>query len=422
MLSHQAARAIVIEEVGARVRAAAANAETSPVELVPVELANVAQEAACAIGRVLAEDIPADRNYPSFDRSLRDGFALRAADAAEPGARLRLIGESRAGVPFAESVPPGSCIEIMTGAALPAGTDAVAMLEYARAEGDFVIFEQLARAGQHVVREAAEHRAGQLVLQRGTRLGYPELALAAQMGRASLRVTRRPRVAILSTGDEVVGVEQFASKFQIRNSNSIALSAQVSLAGGEPVPLGNARDDRADLRRQIELGLAADMLVLTGGVSVGKYDLVEPVLRGLGAEFFFDAVAIRPGRPAVFGVCREKPVFGLPGNPVSTMVSFELLAVPAIDILGGSAPRALPLLRARLRHDVDEKGPLAHFLPALLAWSAGEGEPSVQTLRWHGSGDIGAVGQGNCFLVVHESRLKLAAGEWVDVLPYRGRL
>jgi len=153
---------------------------------------------------------------------------------------------------------------------------------------------------------------------------------------------------------------------------------------------------------------------------VGKYDLVEQVLRELGAEFYFDAVAIRPGKPAVFGWCHGKPVFGLPGNPVSTMVTFELFAVPAIEMLSGRPPRALPLLKAKLAHPLEEKAPLAHFLPARVIWPAGE--PTVEVLLWEGSGDIGAVVLGNCFLVVHESKETLEAGEWVDVLPRRGMM
>jgi molybdopterin molybdotransferase len=242
--------------------------------------------------------------------------------------------------------------------------------------------------------------------------------MAAQVGRSKLTVYRRPRVAILSTGDEVVAVEQAPGQFQIRNSNSVSLAAQVSLAGAEPVMLGNAPDEVGELRRRIERGLEADILVLSGGVSVGKYDFVEQVLRELGAEFFFDAIAIRPGKPAVFGWCRGKPVFGLPGNPVSTMVTFELLAVPAIDILSGREAQPLPVFKAKLMRAVDEKGPMAHFLPARVSWPGGE--PVVEDLTWEGSGDIGAVVRGNCFLVVHEARLKLAAGEWVDVLPRRG--
>jgi molybdopterin molybdotransferase len=244
--------------------------------------------------------------------------------------------------------------------------------------------------------------------------------MAAQVGRASLIAYRRPRVAILSTGDEVVAVEQAPGPFQIRNSNSVSLAAQVSLAGAEPVMLGNAPDEIAELRRQIERGFEADVLVLSGGVSVGKYDFVEQVLRELSAEFFFDAITIRPGKPAVFGWCRGKPVFGLPGNPVSTMVTFELLAVPAIELLSGREPQPLSVFKAKLSRPVEQKAPLTHFLPARVSWP--HGEPIVEELPWEGSGDIGSVVRGNCFLVVRETKLKIAAGEWVDVLPRRGIL
>jgi molybdopterin molybdotransferase len=306
----------------------------------------------------------------------------------------------------------------MTGAAVPRGADAVVMLEHARVEGTSVIFERAARSGQNFVPAGKEIRAVDVVVARGSKLGYAEVAMAAQVGRSKLIAYRRPRVAILSTGDEVVAVEQAPGQFQIRNSNSVSLAAQVSLAGAEPVMLGNAPDEVGELRRRIERGLEADILVLSGGVSVGKYDFVEQVLRELGAEFFFDAIAIRPGKPAVFGWCCGKPVFGLPGNPVSTMVTFELLAVPAIDILSGREPQLLPVFKAKLMRAVDEKAPMAHFLPARVSWPGGE--PVVQDLTWEGSGDIGSVVRGNCFLVVHEATLKLAAGDWVDVLPRRG--
>jgi len=406
MLSYEAARAKVIEII----RAHLCNPQPETVVF--------AQEPAQALGRFLAENISADRNYPPFDRSTRDGFALRAADAAQPGAKLRLIGESRAGVAFEGTVTPGTCVQIMTGAALPRGADTVVMLEYARVDGDTVIFEHGAHTHQNYVLAGSETRAGEVVLTRGTRLGYAELAMAAQVGRSKIAVSRRPRVAILSTGDEVVVVDQTPGPFQIRNSNSVSLAAQVTLAGGAPVLLGNAPDEIGPLRILVERGLESDLLVLTGGVSVGKYDLVEQVLRELGAEFYFDSLAIRPGKPAVFGRCKGKPVFGLPGNPVSTMVTFELLVVPAIELLSGHKPEPLPFLKAKLQHPIEQRAALTHFLPARVTWPSGE--PAVSVLHWEGSGDIGAVVRGNCFLVVHETKLKLAPGEWADVLPRRG--
>src|SRR5580700_6230162 len=408
MLSYEAARAKVMEVI--RARRCAPPPATETVEF--------AADPKKVLGRILAENIPADRNYPPFNRATRDGFAVRAADAAEVGAKLRLIGESRAGGPFDGTVEPGTCVHIMTGAAMPRGANTIVMVEDAQVEGETIVVGKPARASAHFVLEGQETRVGESVVKKGTRLGYAELAMAVQVGRSRLLVTKKPRVAILSTGDEIVPVDQPPKKFQIRNSNSISLAAQVALAGGEPFILGVVPDNLEELRAGIEQALEADIVALTGGVSVGKYDFVEQVLRELGAEFFFDTVAIRPGKPAVFGFCEGKPVFGLPGNPVSTMVTFELFVVPAIDLLSGHTPHPLRVLKARLAHPVNEKPPLAHFLPARLSWP--NGEATVEMIHWEGSGDIGSVVKGNCFLVVHESKLHFAAGEMADVLPRRG--
>jgi molybdopterin molybdotransferase len=412
MISFEAARAKVIEVISASV--CAPERETLDLTVAP----------SAPLGRILAENIVADRNYPPFNRSIRDGFAVRAADTAAPGARLHLVGESRAGVAFSGTVGAGECVRILTGAPVPRGANAVVMHEYTREEGNFVVFEQAAHAGQYYVLAGAEARVGEVVVARGVRLGYAELAMAAEVGRARIEVSRRPRVAILSTGDELVPLDRAPGPFQIRNSNNTSLAAQVTLAGGEPLAAGSAKDEVAELRTRIEQGLQADLLLLSGGVSVGKYDLVEQALKELGVEVFFDAVAIRPGKPVVFGWCRGKPVFGLPGNPVSTMVTFELFVVPAIEALCGCSPPPLVVFKAKLAHPVNEKGPVAHFLPARVTWPKGEMgvEPVVEVLLWEGSGDIGAVVRGNCFLVVHASKPHLQAGEWVDVLPRRGTL
>jgi len=246
------------------------------------------------------------------------------------------------------------------------------------------------------------------------RLGYAELALGAQVGATQLRCAAKPRVAILSTGDEVVAIDQSPGAFQIRNSNSVSLAAQVRLAGGEPVLLGNAADNVEDLRAKIQRGVEEDVLVLSGGVSMGKYDLVETVLRDLGAEFYFDSVAIRPGKPAVFGKCGDTFVFGLPGNPVSTMVTFELFVVPAVDLLSGAAARDLPLVQAQLGVALREKPGLTHFLPACVDWR--DGAPLVNALPWQGSGDIATLARANCFLVVDAKREQISAGETVRIL------
>jgi molybdopterin molybdotransferase len=258
------------------------------------------------------------------------------------------------------------------------------------------------------------------LLNGGARLGYVELSLAAQVGCVKPEVWARPRVGILSTGDEVVNAAETPGPLQIRNGNSFSLAAQVESAGAEAILLGNAPDEAGELKRRISEGLKLDALVLSGGVSAGKYDLVEGVLAELEAEIHFDRVAIRPGQPAVFAECGGKPIFGLPGNPVSTMVTFELFVLPALDILSGAAPRPLPLLRAKLGAQLREKPGLAHFLPARIEWLSGE--PVVTAVRWQGSGDVVALASTNCFLVVHESKLDFEVGEWVDVMPRRGAL
>jgi molybdopterin molybdotransferase len=373
-----------------------------------------------ALGRVLAEEIRADRPYPPFNRSTRDGYAIRCADLTQLPRRLPLTGEIRAGQSLERALHPGECVAIMTGAPVPAGADAVVMREFAQSENEIVTFERAARPDENVVPLGNEAQAGQTLLLPGVRLGYAELALAAQVGSAAIHVHAWPRVAILSTGDEVVPHDETPGLFQIRNSNSVAVSGLAALAGAEPVVLGNAADDHGALRDAIEHGLAEDALVLSGGVSQGKYDLVEEVLAELGAEFFFDAVAIRPGRPAVFGYCQGKPVFGLPGNPLSTMVTFEILVAAALDILSGAIPRPLAMLGAKMARAAKHNPGLAHFLPAKLSWD--NDEPIVEEVPWQGSGDLVALTHANCFLYVPQGHSHLAAGEWARVMPRRGAL
>lgn len=396
MLNYEQARNKVIEEIGKRT----------------VTRAAIGVSVWDALGLVLAQEVKTDREYPPFDRSTRDGYAVRAKEAA-PGASLKCVGEIKAGDTVSEPLGAGTCVQIMTGAAIPRGADAVVMIEHTQRERDVARFERAAQTGQNIVPRGSEAAAGQTILRPGMRLGYAELALAAQVGAVELRCAKKPRVAILSTGDEVVAVEESPGAFQIRNSNSVSLAAQVRIAGGEPVVLGNAADRVEDLGEKIERGLKEDALVLSGGVSMGEYDLVEKVLKAMGAEFFFDAVAIRPGKPAVFGFCQGKPVFGLPGNPVSTMVTFELLVAPAIDLLSGAEARALPLLEARLGEALKEKPGMTHFLPARVEWRGAA--PEVKALQWQGSGDIAALAKANCFLVVPADREKIEAGERVSV-------
>ena len=373
-----------------------------------------------ALGRVLAHDIVSDRDYPPFDRSIRDGYAVRAGDT-HPGAQLKCVGELKAGDTPSVSVSSGTCIQIMTGASLPDGADAVVMIEHTTREGDRVTIDRALKNGQHVVGRGSEQSAGGIVLAAGTRIGFAEIAAAAQVGASHPVVTRKPRVAVLSTGDEVVDFASTPGPFQIRNSNSVSLEAQISLLGGEAVILGKAGDSLDELRAKISAGLEADALILSGGVSMGKYDLVEPMLREFGAEFIFDAVAIRPGKPVVFAICKgktfeaqDKPVFGLPGNPVSTMVTFDLFVQPAIHILSGGEPRPLPFVEAVLTAQLAEKPGLTHFLPARISWLGEMAE--VAPIPWQGSGDVVAMAHANCLMVVPAERERIEAGESVRVL------
>jgi molybdopterin molybdotransferase len=411
------------------------------------------------LGRVLAEGILADRDFPPFDRATRDGYAVRAADVAEVPARLEVVGEVKAGdwpEPGMCSLGRGQAIGIMTGAPLPAGADAVVMVErtsgakrshpnvatnatlgWGTLAGKFVDIQRSVSVGENFVPRGAEARAGQLLLDRGRRLDHAGIAIAASVGKGRVQVFRKPRVAVLSTGDELVEIDAAPGPAQIRNSNSYSLAAQVQDAGGEAVRLAIAPDERGRLRALIEEGLDCDLLLLTGGVSMGKYDLVEQVLGELKAEFYFTGAEIQPGRPVVFGLCgADTPVrsdgasaagtrtgvsalhkryfLGLPGNPVSTMVTFELFARPMIEALAGMTARPLVFVRARLKSEIRTKTGLKRFLPAVLSGEFENAE--VELARWQGSGDIAALVRANCYVVIPPERERIEAGEWVSLL------
>ena len=368
-----------------------------------------------ALGRVLAEDILSDRDYPPFNRSARDGFAVRASDIANPPARLKVLGQTRAGELSRFRIESGETVEIMTGAPGPEGADAVVMWEYSTREGEHVTLESGVPAGKNLILRGSEAKAGDVILAAGQNLEYPEIALLAATGHNEIEVYRRPQVAILSTGDEVVEVTEKPESFQIRNSNAHALAMQVRRRGGEATILPIAPDEINRTRELVEQGLEADMLLLSGGVSMGKYDFVERVLTDLGAEFYFTQVLIQPGKPLVFGQVAGTPVFGLPGNPISTMVTFEVFARLALDRLAGRSDSPLPFFEARLGSDFKHKPVLTRFLPA--RWAGDYGEATVNPVKWQGSGDLVAFAKANCFLVASTDRASWAAGDWISVLP-----
>ena len=360
-------------------------------------------------GRILAEEITADRDYPPFARSARDGFAIRAADV--PG-ELRVIGEVRAGEVFRGSVSPKGAVEIMTGAPLPEGADAVVMVEHTERSGDRVKIGRTIKSGENFNAQGIEARQGSVVLSAGRRLGFAEIALLAMVGRECAAVYKRPRVAILPTGDEIVEAGRSPEPFQIRNSNAWSMAVQVARAGGEPRILPIARDNYESTRGLIEQGLQHDLLLLSGGVSAGKYDIVERVLADLGAKFFFDRVLVQPGQPLVFGTAKEKLFFGLPGNPASTMVTFEVFARAAVELLGGSHEVSLRLLQAQLSKELRQKPGLTRFLPAQVSADGSTVTPEP----WQGSGDVNSLARANAFLVTEPDRESWAAGEMIRVL------
>ena len=388
------ARALVLRELRAVLRTIAPAVET-------VGLAD-------AQGRVLAEDIAADRDYPPFDRSMRDGFAVRSDDI--PGT-LRVIGEVRAGTTFEGVAKPGEAVEIMTGAPVPAGLDTVVMVEHCRQSSDrTVTMDKALETGMNIARRGCEAAAGQVVMAQGRRIDYGTVSLLAATGHSTVQVYKKPRVAILATGDEIVAVEAHPAPQQIRNSNAWSLAAQIERAGGVPVMMPVAPDLLNETRSLIERGLGADLLLLSGGVSAGKYDVVEPALTELGATFFFDRVLIQPGQPLVFGRVGSTFFFGLPGNPGATMVTFELFARAAIDLLCCASDTSLPLALGRLTRPFRHKTGLTRFLPDTLC------DGQITPVDWQGSGDVPALARANCYLVADAQTAEYAEGDLIPVL------
>ncbi len=394
-LTFHEARATVLRELSATVT-------VPPVESLPL------REAA---GRVLAENALADRNYPPFNRAMRDGFALRAADI--PG-HLHVVGEVRAGQTFPGVVQQGEAVEIMTGAPVPRGADAVVMIENCvRHEAGTVSTDRSAAPGDNISPYGCEATPNTVLLPIGARLDYTAFGCLASIGRATVQVFRQPRVAILSTGDEVIDISGTPTECQIRNSNAWSLAAQVERAGAIPIVLPIARDNKEHTKSLIQQGLEADLLLLSGGVSAGKYDVVEPVLAELGATFFFDRVLIQPGQPVVFGKVGSKFFFGLPGNPASTVVTFEIFARAAISILSGATGAAdtyLPFALAKLTQPFRHRPGLTRFLPADVRGA------EVTPVAWKGSGDIPSLCRANAYLVADPDKPEYQTGDLISIL------
>jgi len=377
-----------------------------PAEAIPLE---------SSLGRILRENIDADADYPRFDKAIRDGFAVRLDDVSSVPVTLEVRGESRAGQGAEVSVTSGTCCEIMTGAPLPDGANAVVMVEHTEpVPPRHVRILRAARQGEGLLRRATELRQGERVFSEGKRIEMADIGTLASFGKAEVRVSKKPRVAILATGDELVEVRQNPDAGQIRNSNSYTLLGQVLAAGGEPVLLGIGRDNLEDLRTRIGLGLKHDVLLVSGGVSMGKYDFVENVFAEYGVKVLFDSVAMKPGKPTVLGTRGQTFVFGLPGNPVSTIVAFRMFVTPVIRSLLKAADHGSGTLRARLEESAKCDPARTAIVPALVRF---DGESyRIRTAPWKGSSDLAGLSRANAMVVIPKAEGSLKAGEWVDFL------
>jgi molybdopterin molybdotransferase len=367
------------------------------------------------VGRILREEVVADADYPRFDKAIRDGFAVRAEDVAAVPALLEVTSESRAGQPSTKTVSAGACCEIMTGAPLPAGSNAVVMVEHTeRVSASSVRVLRSVREGEGLLRRAAELRAGERVFGPGRQLQLADVGTLASFGKTHTLVSRKPGVAILATGDELVEVCETPDAGQIRNSNSYTLHAQTVAAGGEPVLLGIGRDNLDDLRKRIRTGLEHDVLLVSGGVSMGKYDFVENVFAEFAVEVLFDSVAMKPGKPTVFGRRGSTFVFGLPGNPVSTIVAFHMFVRPVLQSLLLAETSGSNLMRARLEVSAKRDPARAAIVPAAVRFD-GEGY-RIRTAPWQGSSDLAGVSLANAMIVIPQGEGSLQPGEWAEFL------
>jgi molybdopterin molybdotransferase len=369
-----------------------------------------------SFGLTLADTIAADRDAPPTDRSSMDGFAVRAHDTQTAGAVLRVIGELRAGQ-SAEGVVvvPGEAVRIFTGSVIPQGADAVVMVELTEEDrpGGSVRIGEQAEAGQNIRRRGEDRKAGESVLEAGTAIRAAEIAALATLGRNRVRAIRRPSVSVLATGDELVPTDRVPAPHQIRNSNAPMILAQLHAMGIGARDLGIAPDVPSKLDATIATGLEGDVLILTGGVSVGEYDLVGDALLRAGCEVLFHQVAMRPGKPILVAKRGATLVLGLPGNPVSAFTGFHVFVAPAVRKMMGRESPVAPTMRATLLDRLRRKpGRLTYFLARLL-WR--DGKPFVMPIPSTGSGDVLALSSANAFIVAEGDPHAIEAGRDVDV-------
>lgn len=379
-------------------------------------------ELADAVARVLAEDVIADSDLPPFDRAQMDGYALRAADTAPSPARLRLVGEAAAGRGWHETLRAGEAVRIMTGAPVPAGADSVQQVEVTNEldGGATVLISKPTEPGQFIVKRGSEIERGARVLRAGEEINAARMAVLASFGYAKVRVGVRPRVAVLATGTELVPVNTTPGQDQIRDSNTFSIGAYAALAGARVERLPLAGDSLELLKQEIrDAAKHADALVLSGGVSMGVYDFTKAALRALDAEIFFERVRLRPGKPTVFARLNDTLVFGLPGNPVSVSVTFNLFARTAIKIMQGALDVEMKEERAVLAGSVRGAVERESYLPAHLSTDE-EGRLAAEPLKWGGSSDFVAFARADALINVPQGVKALGAGEIVRVVQLPG--
>jgi molybdopterin molybdotransferase len=373
-----------------------------------------------ALNRVLAEDVVADTDLPPFDRAQMDGYAVRAEDVATPPARLGIVGESAAGSGWHHEMKTGEAVRIMTGAPVPMGADAVQQVELTRESNGQVEILEGVDIGRSIVRRASEINAGETVLRAGEDINAAMIATLASFGYAEVKVGRRPRVAVMATGSELVDVDQKPGADQIRDSNNYTLAAYAKLAGATVERLPLAGDDTDGLKRQIAAAAErSDVLVTSGGVSMGVYDFTKAALRELGAEVFFERVALRPGKPTVFARLADTLVFGLPGNPVSVAVTFNLFARTALRAMQGAQEPALKEETAVLVRDLKGSIERESYLPAVLRTDE-QGALLAEPLKWGGSSDFVAFARATALIDVPAGVKMIEAGDRVTIVRLPG--
>jgi len=353
-----------------------------------------------AVGRVLSDDVVADTDLPPFDRSQMDGYAVKVADTINVPAKLKIVGESAAGRGWHKELKKGEAARIMTGAPVPSGADAVQKIEVTSEENGFVTINEATAKGRYIITKGQEVKKGKVVIRNGEFITERNIAVPAAFGYSKIKVAKRPKVAILSTGSEIVEINKTPKRDQIRNSNSLMLKVLSEKDGAAATIFPIISDDLSDLKSQISNAIKdADILVTTGGVSVGKYDLTKLALKELGAEIYFERVRLKPGKPTVFGRLKKTLVFGLPGNPVSAAVTYYLFVRKAILLMHNAIMSDLKSGVAIVAKPVKAPKERDAYLPASLSTDP-LGRLIAEPLNWHGSSDFIGFARADALIVV----------------------